>query len=384
MTNSAVLSAGATSSARSFAQQVLAIRKQILTSTGPDDLRHLRRMECWGRFCTLMGYALAPWFPNPVAAALISQGNLSRWLLMHHISHRGYDKVPQVPPRYTSQHFAHGWRRFIDWFDWILPAGWRYEHNVLHHYHTGEDRDPDLIERNLADSWISRQPLSVRYMAVALLAATWKITYYAPNTFMALENVERKKRGSPVLQNWWELFNPATCVGRTFLRRCVLPYGLMRFIVLPSLFLPFGQRAALWVLLNSILAEIITNIHSFCVIAPNHTGDDLYRFDTEQKDKTEYCARQVLGSVNYRCGSDLLDYSQMWLNYQIEHHIWPDVPMLKYQQWQPRLKALCAEHGLPYVQQNVFARVVKLVDIMVGKTRMQRTTQAASHAVTCD
>ncbi len=384
MTLPATLCADATDSAAAFAQQALAMRKQIQASTGPDDLRHLRRMERWGRFCTIVGYAMAPWCLNPLAAALISQGNLSRWLLMHHISHRGYDKVPRVPPRYTSQHFAHGWRRFIDWFDWILPAGWRYEHNVLHHYHTGEKNDPDLIERNLADSWIIRQPLPVRYLAMALLAATWKITYYAPNTFMALENVERKKRGEAALQTWWGLFNPLKHVGRTFLRRCMLPYGLARFVVLPSLFLPLGKRAALWVLCNSILAEVFTNIHSFCIIAPNHTGNDLYRFDTEKKDKAEYYARQVLGSVNYRCGSDLLDYSQMWLNYQIEHHVWPDVPMLKYQQWQPRLKALCAKHGLPYVQQNVFSRVVKLVDIMVGKTCMRRTTQATSHVVACD
>ncbi len=37
-----------------------------------------------------------------------------------------------------SQRFAQGKRRFIDWFDWILPEAWNYEHNILHHY--PEDR----------------------------------------------------------------------------------------------------------------------------------------------------------------------------------------------------------------------------------------------------
>ena len=28
-----------------------------------------------------------------------------------------------------------GWRRFIDWLDWIDPTHWDDEHNHLHHFH---------------------------------------------------------------------------------------------------------------------------------------------------------------------------------------------------------------------------------------------------------
>jgi hypothetical protein len=41
------------------------------------------------------------------------------------------------------------------------------------------------------------------------------------------------------------------------------------------------------------------------------------------------------------------------------------------------VKAICEKHGVPYVQENVFRRVKKLVDIMVGKTSM-RTLDARS------
>ena len=39
--------------------------------------------------------------------------------------------------------------------------------------------------------------------------------------------------------------------------------------------------------------------------------------------------------------------------------------MLSYQKAAPELRAICAKHGVPYVQQNVFKRLKKTADIMV-------------------
>ena len=45
--------------------------------------------------------------------------------------------------------------------------------------------------------------------------------------------------------------------------------------------------------------------------------------------------------------------------------------MLQYQKAAPKLKAICKKHGVPYTQENVFERLRKTVDIMVGKTTMR-------------
>ena len=108
-------------------------------------------------------------------------------------------------------------------------------------------------------------------------------------------------------------------------------------VLIPSLFLPLGKTAATFVLINSIAAELIANIYSFIIIVPNHAGDDLYRFDTPVTDQAEFYVRQVTGSVNFTCGNDFIDFLHGWLNYQIEHHVFPDIPMLKYQQYQPKI-----------------------------------------------
>ena len=159
--------------------------------------------------------------------------------------------------------------------------------------------------------------------------------------------------------------------------------------------------------MNLALADVLSNLHAFLAIATNHAGDDLYRFETSVAPKSgsfymrqvrrispsskswafshapPYLLRsphisrarsfvQVTSSVNFRTGGDVNDFLHGWLNYQIEHHVWPQLSMLSYQKGAPELKAICAKHGVPYVQQSVFKRLKKTADIMVGATSMRR------------
>jgi fatty acid desaturase len=294
---------------------------------------------------------------------------------MHHVSHRGLDRVPGVPERYTSGCFAQGVRRFVDWLDWLDPDAWHEEHDIQHHYHTGEGADPDLVEENARFIRELEAPLPVKYALIAFYALTWKLTYYAPSTFQTLCAMRRRRAGLPQEEgepHYFHAFNPLTPEGRQFWKRCVLPYGLTRFALVPSLFLPLGPIAAVNVLCNSLLAEAFANLHSFLIIVPNHAGDDLYRFDGPCQSRAEFYLRQVMGAANYRGGDDLRDFLMGYLNYQIEHHLFPDLPPLKYREMQPRVKAICAKYGVPYVEESLFARVRKLVAVMAGEASMKR------------
>jgi fatty acid desaturase len=126
----------------------------------------------------------------------------------------------------------------------------------------------------------------------------------------------------------------------------------------------------LYVLINSVLAEIFTNLHAFLVIAPNHAGDDVPLFREGTDSRGEFFFRQIVGSVNYSTGSNSVDFFHGWLNYQVEHHLWPKMPLRQYQKVQPKVKELCEQKGIPYIQESVFKRLEKAVDIMVGKTSM--------------
>jgi fatty acid desaturase len=355
-----------------LAKDIKALHQLALADLGAEDVRHMKRMEMWGKACSLLGYATAWIVPNPISALLISQGSFTRWTqVAHPIQHRGYDKVKEAEPSYKSKQFAKGWRRFIDWPDWMTPEGWHHEHDGLHHYRLGEIVDPNNAQHNM--EWLreSAWPMWLRYTIVALFSGVWKLVYYTRRTHLELEINAIRQSGTPLpvmsRLGAWSLFTPR---GRGLWLQSILPYVGYRFILLPALFFPLGVGAVINVLLNSVLAEILTNMHTFLVMIPNHAGDDVMAFDDKAKGKGEFYLRQILGSVNYPTGSNLNDFFYGWLNYQIEHHLWPDLPLRQYQKLQPRVKDLCQKHNIPYCQDSVFKRLLKAVDIMVGKTSM--------------
>ncbi len=371
------------SDVEAFTQELMALRRAANERLGDRDFRHLKKIERWGRWCTAAGYGTAWMLPNPVSALLISLGNVNRWTnVAHPVLHRGYDKIPGIPARYTSKGFAKGFRRWLDWADWMDPAAWDHEHNRLHHYNLGEAADPDQVELNL--EWLrdSKLPMALRYAVVGLFAVSWKPFYYAPNTLKVMDKKrtlapgEKRQPGTLAQLKYW---NPLDADARRLWLKCFIPYILLRFVFIPLLFVPLGPIAVISVWINSLLAELITNIHSFVVIAPNHTGDDLILFEEQANSKGEFYLRQITGSANFRTGGDLNDFAHGWLNYQIEHHLWPDLPLSEYQRLQPQVKALCAKYGIPYVQESLWTRLRKTADIMVGKTSMPRQASVSGN-----
>lgn len=360
---------------KKLADDLDTLRRELQTTVNHKDYRHLRKIERWGRACSLAGF-LTAWVPfNPVSALLISQGKLTRWTIMaHHTLHRGYDQVPGTPERYTSRAFSRGRRRWIDWFDWILPAAWDHEHNVMHHYRLGEKQDPDMVEINL--EWLRnwRGPRVVKIAVIFLVAVSWKFSYYAANTLVEWHAREKRPDAVPASIYSWQVWQPFSPIGRILWGQCLLPYALWNFVALPFLFLPFGAPVAWAVFFNMLLAEGITNLHSFAIIVTNHSGDDLFAFDKKAIGKGEFYLRQITGSTNFRTGGDWNDFWHGWLNYQIEHHLWPDLTMLQYRKAQPAVQAICARHGIPYTQGPVWRRVIKTLNIMSGRDSMQRAS----------
>lgn len=356
-----------------FLNELNTLRAEIQKNLGKEDLDHLYKMESWGHFANILGFLTAGAGPNLFSAAAMSLGRSSRWMLMHHIGHRGYDRVPGVPKRYTSRYFARGWRRFIDWPDWMTPESWKYEHNVLHHSHTGQDKDPDLLERNTLKLQDSKLPKPLRYALMLALGAAWKPVYYAPSNVHALHRKNVKSAAGE--------FNLDSDEILELIFDMYLPYILLQFVILPALYLPAGPWGVFSAFTNSLMAEILTNFHTFLVVGPNHTGDDIWRFDHGPRNQAERMLHQVIGSVNYRTGGNLNDFLHFWLNYQIEHHIWPDLPMLKYQQYQPQVQALCEKYGIPYLEEDVWTRFKKMLAVTTGGSKMlqARLPEFAEH-----
>jgi fatty acid desaturase len=375
-----------------FAKEVSDLGKKLTKESSEDDVKHLEKILNWRDMAAAIGIATMWMSPNPISILALSTWTYASWTMVaHHTCHGGYNRVDAG--KYNSRGFALGTvpKRVVDWCDWMLPEAWNIEHNRLHHYHLGEPLDPDLVERNLEFLRKMNVPMSAKYAIVFVLMPVWKWFYYAPNTFKELQIAKFKSENREIPANakpeeavtlrtllvplsneekaMQELVPPIT-----FFSKVLAPFLLTRFVLLPSpLLLIPGVGTALFVnaVTNLIFAEMLTNIHGFITIVTNHAGEDLYKFDDEVRPKSgSFYVRQIVSSTNYATGTDLIDFCHGWLNYQIEHHVWPDLSMLQYQRGAPQLKAICEKHGVPYVQENVFERLKKTVDIMVGKTTM--------------
>ena len=374
-----------------FKQDVGALGARLEKGQGEADVKHLQKIIRWSNACGFIGLATM-WMPySPLSIVGLSLWTMSRWtMIAHHTCHGGYNKQDDGTGRFTSKGFAVGalTNRVRDWFDWMLPEAWNVEHNNLHHFRLGEPGDPDLVERNLETLRQVKLPMVVKYGVVAVMACVWKWFYYAPNTYKQLKIQELKRAGKEVpsdvdphsafaLPTFFE--KEASQLGYSFvdyMQRVAGPY-IARFFMLPLPLLFFSPAFYMNGLRNMLLADALSNLHSFIVIATNHAGEDLYAFKNSVQPKSgSYYMRQVTSSVNFRTGGDLNDFMHGWLNYQIEHHAWPQLSMLSYQKAAPELKAICAKHDVPYVQENVFKRLKKTADIMVGKTSMRRFDEA--------
>jgi fatty acid desaturase len=80
---------------------------------------------------------------------------------------------------------------------------------------------------------------------------------------------------------------------------------------------------------------------------------------------------QLSSSCNFRTGGFWCDFLHGYLNYQIEHHLFPNLPAAQYTRLQPLVKSLCDKYQITYVQEPVFTRVKKLLAIILRKETMQ-------------
>jgi fatty acid desaturase len=124
-----------------------------------------------------------------------------------------------------------------------------------------------------------------------------------------------------------------------------------------------GSLAALVLVLSPAQAVAFVLVHQGlfglylgCSFAPNHKGMPTLT-DAEELD---FLRRQVLTSRNVT-GSRGVDFVLGGLNYQIEHHLFPNMPRPNLRHAQPLVRAFCAHHGLPYVEASLFGSYAQAI-----------------------
>jgi fatty acid desaturase len=98
------------------------------------------------------------------------------------------------------------------------------------------------------------------------------------------------------------------------------------------------------------LANVIRNVWAHAIIFCGHFPDQTYTFsqeEVEDETRAEWYLRQLVGAANID-GSPLFHVISGNLGYQVEHHLFPDMPASRYSEIAPKIKDICERYELPY------------------------------------
>jgi fatty acid desaturase len=115
------------------------------------------------------------------------------------------------------------------------------------------------------------------------------------------------------------------------------------------------------VVLFFVMSQITTGYLLAFVFAMNHNGMPV--LTPEQADKTEFYEMQVITGRDVSM-SGLGDWLFGGLNYQIEHHVFPEMPRHKLSQVKPTVRRLCKEYNIHYHDTSVLGGTLEVLQTL--------------------
>jgi fatty acid desaturase len=217
-------------------------------------------------------------------------------------------------------------------FGWWVP-----KHNAHHTNPNHEDLDPDISITALA---FTADQANSRHGLVRLLARHQAWLFFPllllEAAHLHLASTKAIVRGS----------GRANTIEGLLLGAHVAAYVTALVVVLSP-----AQAVAFLAVQQGVFG-----LYLGCSFAPNHKGMPTLT----DADQLDFLRRQVLTSRNVR-GSWLVDLVLGGLNYQIEHHLFPNMPRPNLRRAQPLIRAFCHHHGLAYTEASLFGSYAQAV-----------------------
>jgi NADPH-dependent stearoyl-CoA 9-desaturase len=223
-------------------------------------------------------------------------------------------------------------------WDNVCPADqWKHSHNYLHHTYTnviGKDKDVGYeILRVRSD-----QPWHPYYLVQPVVNTVLMLAFEYGVSLHDLDIEGLRKRA---LEDPEEFKRKLVAIGRKQARQAGKDYVLFPALTGPN-FVPTATA--------NFTANVIRNIWSYAIIFCGHFPDGAEVFteeELENETQGEWYLRQILGSANFT-GNRLMHIMSGSLGYQIEHHLYPDLPSNRYPEIAEKVRALCEKYELPY------------------------------------
>jgi NADPH-dependent stearoyl-CoA 9-desaturase len=302
-----------------------AIRRDIEDSRGKNDAAYIQRtirfqrtLDVVARLLIGISRSRAGWVLG--TASLAFAKSVENMEIGHNVSHGQWDWMND-PEIHSST-----W----EWDMVALSSQWRYAHNYRHHVFSNvlgmdDDLGFGVMRVSRDQQWRPQhllQPLQNLFLAMTF---EWGIAAHDVD----LERTRAEK-----------------AVQARALMGKIARQAAKDYVLFPALSRTRWRRT----LAANAAANLLRNLWAYLVIFCGHFPDGAEKFTPdvlEHESRAEWYLRQMLGAANFKAGP-LLAFSSGNLCYQIEHHLFPDLPSNRYAQIAVRVQALCDKYDLPY------------------------------------
>ncbi|MCW3009861.1 MAG: Fatty acid desaturase [Solirubrobacterales bacterium] len=310
-----------------------AIREQVIASRGERDAEYIRavidnqrKLELASRAVLLFSLFPPAWIAG--TAGLSVSKVLENMEIGHNVMHGQWDWMRDPKIHSTT------W----EWDNATPSDQWKHSHNDLHHTYTnvlGHDNDLGygIMRVDEDQRWhpfYLGQPL---WNAINALLFEYGIAAYDLEIGKALKG--RKDKDDFKAQ--------AKGVLRKIRKQVTRDYVVHPILSGPSALTTLGAN---------ITANVVRNVWTHSVIMCGHFPEGVETFEKtsiEGETRGEWYLRQMLGSANIT-GSPFMHLMTGNLSFQIEHHLFPDLPSNRYSEIAPKVKELFERYELTYTE----------------------------------
>jgi NADPH-dependent stearoyl-CoA 9-desaturase len=348
-----------------------AIRDRVRAELGERDRRYIESMIEMHRRLGVISRALLLTSNNRPArfagtAALSAAKILENMEIGHNVLHGQWDWMND--PRIHSSTW--------DWDTASTSEAWKHSHNYVHHTFTnirGKDKDLgyEIMRIDPQQPWNVVYLLQPFYNLLLMAFFEWGVALHDMD-FEAIRKgekskaeVQRQVKGivgkakSQIVKDYiaWPLLSALATAGVELAleavadrrepgrrrRRGGLAGSLRRA-------LDKGAGAAKATAKANATANVARNVWAYAIIFCGHFPDQTYTFsqkEVENETPGGWYVRQLSGSANIE-GGPFFHVASGNLGFQVEHHLFPDIPSTRYAEIAPQVKDICQRYGLPY------------------------------------
>lgn len=261
--------------------------------------------------------------------------------VMHDANHGSYSKNPKV----------NKWLGYTLNLVGANATVWKIQHNVLHHSFTNIDEHDDDINA----------PFFLRFSPNAEKNNLHKFQHFYAWFFYSLSTLSWiTVKDFMRLSKYHKM---GLVKGKNAYRNTVwklIGWKLGYFMValgLPLIFAPFPawQILLAYVAMHAVTGFVITLIFQTAHVVPEA---DFPLPDEEGIVEGERMLHQLATTCNFAPKSRFLAWYIGGLNYQIEHHLFPDICHVHYREISKIVKATAEEYQIPYYSKPNFIRAV--------------------------